>query len=114
MSRIHTGEESTGVEDNLLDAHLFQIEAVPTELEEIAHFLENGREPEGMNTKKKQILAMKVAPYILINGFLYKMGLDEVLRQCVLEQERENIMHEVHYGPAGGNFQSDTTAKNIQ
>ena len=42
------------------------------------------------------------------------MGLDEVLRLCVLEHERENIMHESHYGLAGGNFQSDTTAKNIQ
>ena len=44
--------------------------------------------PEGMSTKKKQILAMKAAPYTLINGFLYKMGLDELLCQCVLEHER--------------------------
>ena len=58
----------------------------------------------GMSTKKKQILAMKVAPYSLINGFLYKMGLDEVLHWCLLEHERENIMHEAHYGTAGGNF----------
>ena len=67
-----------------------------------------------MNTKKKQILAMKAAPYSLINGFLYKMGLDEVLRWCVLEHEQENIMYEAHHGPAGGHFQSDTTAKKIQ
>ena len=50
-----------------------------------------------MNTKKKQILAMKDAPYSLINGFLCKIGLDEVLHRCVLEHERENIMHEAHY-----------------
>ena len=67
-----------------------------------------------MSTKKKQILAMKAAPYTLTNGFLYKMGLDEVLRQCVLEQERENIMHEAHYGLVGGHFHSDTTTKKIQ
>ena len=83
------GEEPTGVEDDLMDAHLLQIEAVPVELEEIAQFLENGQAPEGMSTKKKQILAMKVTPYTLINGFLYKTGLDEVLRRCVLEHERE-------------------------
>ena len=57
-----------------------------------------------MSTKKKQILAMKATPYSLINEFLYKMGLDEVLRRCVLEHERENIMHEVHYRPAAGHF----------
>ena len=67
-----------------------------------------------MNTKKKQILAMKGAPYSLINGFLYKMGLDDILRRCVLEHERNNIMHEAHYRPIGGHFQEDTTAKKIQ
>ena len=53
-----------------------------------------------MSTKKKQILAMKAASYSLINGFLYKMGLDDILRRCVLEYERINIMYEAHYGPA--------------
>ena len=76
MSRIDTGEEPIGVEDDLSIAHLFRIEAVLAELEEIAQFLENRQAPEGMSTKKKQILAMKAAPYSLINGFLYKMGLE--------------------------------------
>ena len=46
LSRINTGEEPTGVEDDLPDAHLFWIEAVPVELEEIAYFLEYGQAPE--------------------------------------------------------------------
>ena len=57
-----------------------------------------------MRTKKKQILAIKYALFNLIKGFLYKMGLDEVLHRCVLEHEREKIMHEAHYGPYGENF----------
>ena len=57
---------------------------------------------------------MKVAPYSLINGFLYKMGLDDILRRCVLEHERNHIMHEAHYGTTKGHFQADTTAKKIQ
>ena len=56
------GEEPTGVEDDLLDAHLFQIEFVPAELEEITQFLENEQAPKGMNTKKKSN-SSKVAPY---------------------------------------------------
>ena len=79
LSRIDTREEPIGVEDDLPNAHLFRIEVVPTKFEEIAQFLENGQAPEGMNTKKKKILAMKTTPYSLINVFLYKMGLDEVL-----------------------------------
>ena len=53
LSWIDTGEEPIGVEDDLPDAHLFWIEAVPAELEEIAQFLEDGQAPEGMSTKKK-------------------------------------------------------------
>ena len=64
--------------------------------------------------KNKQILAMKVAPYSLINGFLCKMGLDDILRRCVLEHEKDNIMYEAHYGMVGGHFQADTTAMKIQ
>ena len=44
LSRIDTGEELTGVKDDLPDAHLFRIEAVLTKLEEIAQFLEDGQD----------------------------------------------------------------------
>ena len=60
LSRIDTGEEPKGVKDDLLDAQLFQIEAVSAELEEIAQFLEDGQTPEDMSMKKKQILAMEI------------------------------------------------------
>ena len=53
LSQINTREEPTGVKDDLPNAHLFRIEAVPSELEEISQFLENGQAPEGMSTKKK-------------------------------------------------------------
>ena len=36
LSRIDTGEEPTGVDDDLSDAHLFRIKVVPVEHEEIA------------------------------------------------------------------------------
>ena len=67
-----------------------------------------------MSMKKKQILAMKVAPYSLINGFLYKMGLDDILKRCILEHEIDNIVYEAYYGPVRAHFQADTTIKKIQ
>ena len=45
LLRINTGEDPIGVEDDIPDAHLFRIEVVPAELEEIAQFLENGQAP---------------------------------------------------------------------
>ena len=57
LSRIDTGEEPTGVNDDLPDAHLFHIESVPEELKEIAQFLETVQAPKGLNTKKKTNLS---------------------------------------------------------
>ena len=42
------------------------------------------------------------------------MGLDDILRRCVLEHQRNNIMHEAHYKISRGHFQVDATAKKIQ
>ena len=65
------GEDPNGVEYELLDAYMFIVEVLPAELEKIEQFLENGQAPKGISNKKKKILAMKVAPYSIINGFLY-------------------------------------------
>jgi hypothetical protein len=56
---------------------------------------------------------MKVAPFTIINGYLYKMGMDDVLRRCMPEHEREDIINKSHAGAAGGHFQADTTTRKI-
>ena len=68
-----------------------------------------------MSEKKKKILAMKDAPYTLKNGFMYKLGLDEILRNCALEHELQAIIDEAHSIPTRGNYQADMTPrKNLQ
>ena len=57
-----------------------------------------------MSDKNKNILAMKATPYTIVNGFLYKLGLDDVLHRFVVDHKKENRMHEAHYGPDGGHF----------
>lgn len=113
LSRLETGEEPIGIEDKLSNAHLFRIEEIPQELVDIAQFLEEGRAPEELSERQKKILAMKAAPYILINRFLYRLGVDDILRRCVLDHEKVGIMEEAHSGPAGGHFHADTTTKKV-
>ena len=60
-----------------------------------------------MSDKKKNIVPMKATPYTIVNWFLYKLGLDDVLQRFVLDHKKENRMHEAHYGPAGRHFQVD-------
>jgi hypothetical protein len=107
------GEDPTCIDDDLPDAHLFRVEVAPKDLEDIENFLEEGKAPEDLSTNKKKVLALKVAPFTIINGYLYKMGTDDVLRRCVPEHEREDVINEAHAGPAGGHFQADTTTRKI-
>ena len=79
MSKVKSGEESTGIDDDLPNVHLFRIEAIPLELVEIGQYLQEGKAPDHYSEKKNKILAIKVAPFTLINGNLYKLGLDDIL-----------------------------------
>lgn len=85
MSRIESGKVTMGIDDDLPDAHLFRVEAIPAELVEITQYLQEGKEPKHYSEKRKKILTIKVTPFTLVNGSLYKLGLDDVLRRCVLE-----------------------------
>ena len=73
------GEDLTGINDDLPDAHLFRVEAIPSELVKIGQYLQEGKTPDHYSEKKKKILTIKVAPFTLINGNLYKLGLDDIL-----------------------------------
>ena len=79
LSRFESSEDPTGIDDDLPDAHLFKVEAIPTELAEIIQYLQEGKAPDHYLKKKKKILAIKAAPFTLISGNLYKLGLDDIL-----------------------------------
>lgn len=86
-------EDPTDIEDDLLDTHLFCVEATPKDLEEIANFLKEGKAPEDLSANKNKVLALKAVPFTIINAYLYKKGHDDVLRRCTLKHEREDIIN---------------------
>jgi hypothetical protein len=53
------------------------------------------------------------ADFSLIVGHLYKMGLDEILRRCVMEAERPLILAESHEGIAGGHYAGKEIAQKV-
>jgi hypothetical protein len=44
---------------------------------------------------------MKAAPFTLMNVYLYKLGPDNILRRCSLDQGWECIMDEAHASSMG-------------
>jgi hypothetical protein len=53
------------------------------------------------------------ADYQLIAGQLYKLGLDNILRHCVLDHERPNILWECHSGVVRGHVGGKETSLKI-
>ncbi len=49
----------------------------------------------------------------MINGLLYKMGPDHILRRCVLEEEIPKVLKEAHEGSTGGHMGPNTMARKI-
>lgn len=84
LLRLETGENEGELDDQLPDAYLFRIEAIPYYLEEIVGLLITGHSLEGYTPTQKRHLVVRVADYQLITGHLHQMGLDQVLRHCIL------------------------------
>jgi hypothetical protein len=56
---------------------------------------------------------VRVATFSLIAGHLYKMALDEILRRCVMEENRPLILAEYHEGIVGGHYEGKATAQKV-
>jgi hypothetical protein len=97
LSALKSGESGGAVDDQLPDADLFRIEAIPEYLEDIAIFLSIGACPETYSATQKRHMVVRATDYQLIAGQLCKLGLDNIL-----DPERHDILWECHNGIAGG------------
>ena len=61
--------------------------------------MSTGFAPAEMTTQQKKQLVVRASDFTLIAGQLYKMGPDEILRRCVLEDENPLILAEACHVP---------------
>jgi len=66
--------------------------------------LSTGFSPREFNTTQKKNLVVRDDDYQLIASHLYKLGVDRILRRCVMEHERPIILVESHEGIVGGHY----------
>jgi hypothetical protein len=69
--------------------------------------------PEGYSSNQKRYLVVRVADYQLIVGHMYKLGLDNILKRCVIDHAILDILWECHSGVVGGHVQGKETTQNI-
>jgi hypothetical protein len=96
LSKLESGKSDREVDDQLLNANLFWIEAIPEYLEDIVVFFSIGTCPKMYFTTQMRHMVVRATYYQLIVEQLYKLGLDKVLRRCVLNHERQDILWECH------------------
>ena len=84
-----------------------------SEFQEIITYLTERKYPEGLNREEKSVFQSKVAPYSLIQGILFKMGADDILRRCLEQKDRKRVMTALHSESSGGHFSAITTVNRI-
>jgi hypothetical protein len=104
LSRLEHGEEPTSLEDTLSNANFLAIRKVDYHFVELAQFLSTGIAPREYTVIQKKHLVVRAVDFSLIARQLYKMGLDEIMRICVMEVERSLILVEAHEGITGGHY----------
>lgn len=79
---------------------------------DIATFLMTGMVPNELTTQKKQLVTRSV-DYLLIAGQLFKLRADGILRRCVLEHKRHELLREAHEGVVGGHNTGKSTTHKV-
>jgi hypothetical protein len=109
LSRLEHGEEPISMEDTLLDAQLLAIRNIDDHFADIVQFLSTGMALSEYTISQKKHLVVRAADFFLIDGQLFKIGYDEILRRCVMETECPMILTESHEGIVGGHYAGKAT-----
>lgn len=113
ISRIKLGKPAEEVNKDFPDAHLFQIEVLPSWYKKIGQYLSTSTFPKEMPPGERRKQALKSKTFQLINGLLYKMGPDQILRRCVMEEEIPSVLKEAHDWLASRHIGPDATTKKV-
>ena len=123
LRRLECDESGDGVQDEFLDAQLFQVtvevvadKSVDIEdnwMMDMHQFLSTGQPSEELSQDERKRLAVQSRHSCLLQDTLYHKGADGVWRRAVQSDEKEAVQCEVHFGVAGGHYVGDATAQKI-
>jgi hypothetical protein len=84
ISHILSIEYALNLDDSLSNAHLFLVQMVDDYFIDIVQFFSTIMAPSNMKVAQKKQLVVKKTDYQLIPCNIYKLGVDGILRRCVL------------------------------
>ena len=111
LSCLTHGEPPIGVDDDLLDAYLFNIEMVPRWSEQWIPLLSIAQIeiPKTIPEHKERIFLG--GKFKLLVGRLYHEGNDKILRLCIEPLEKEYFLNQAHQSTIGIHLAGQQTAQ---
>ncbi|MCO5602755.1 hypothetical protein L7F22_056893 [Adiantum nelumboides] len=113
---VDQGNEVEPLRDEPIDVELFQtnvVEELDPEWMEAQEFLQTGKIPEDWPQSRNKALIIKSLKFSIIRSFLYRLGIDGVLKRCVPLSARMQIIIEAHTNSSGKHFSTDITHNKI-
>ena len=71
---------------------------------DMANFKVVGLIPEDFNWKQKKKFLWDAKYFLLDDPYLFKLGVDNLLRRCVTKEESTSILWHCHNSPYGGHY----------
>ena len=113
LSRIQNDNNDVLVEDNFHDEYISAVSIETPWFADISNYLATRKLPLYFSPRDKRKVIKISVSYSWINGELYKIGLDLVIRRCVREDEIPEILKSCHDEPYGGHFIDKRTTYNV-
>eukprot|EP00253_Pinus_taeda_P024965 PITA_24965 len=93
LSRLDLPAREEGMVDGQIpNEHLFSISVLSPWFADIANYLVSAQFFPHLSSKEESKIVRKSSPFAWIGGNLFKLGLDQILRRCVREEEVFDIL----------------------
>ncbi|GKB95011.1 reverse transcriptase domain-containing protein [Tanacetum coccineum] len=116
LSRLENDEASddSEVDDNFPGETLMEINTKNEPwFADFANYLVGDIIPKGMTYQQKNKFFSDLKYYFWEEPYLFKVCSDGMIRRCISGPETRTILDQCHYGPTGGHYGPNITAKKV-
>lgn len=96
LLRLTSGEKVTGVDDDLRDTYLFNVEMVPSWSKDFVQFMTLGKVQLLGSLEGSLTHIEKKRDYAMLTGRLYKKGVDGIQHLCIEPKDADMYMQRAH------------------
>lgn len=99
--------------EQLANINVYIVRVASPWFADCANFLVGKVMPPHFNSRQRKKFFNDLRHYFWDDPFLYKKGVDGIIRRCVPEHEQQNIIRDCHASPYGGHHAGDRTAAKV-